>query len=183
MSTTDMIVKWISCSKTYYESLPAKDENSLYFLEDTGELYKGKTSYGTSLEFVNEFPSESEAIVNKMYILNSTLEMRIYDGVDWRVIVKKVESVITDKMYSENPVSVNAVRDYILAKISEIPTGESNASFQTYAEALKYAQTTGTPGQILTVNNNGIWDLYSIRTDKGLEKIVSTNNGTIWEEL
>lgn len=183
MATSDTIVKWISCSKAYYESLPAKDENSLYFLEDTGELYKGKTSYGTGVEFVDEFPSTESATINKMYILNSTLEMRIYDGIDWRQIIKKTESVITDKMYSENPASVNAVRDYVIAKISEIPTGESNASFQTYAEALKYAQTTGTPGQILTVNNSGIWELYSIRTDKGLEKIVSTNNGTIWEEI
>lgn len=47
MSTDNSLVQFITCSKLEYMSLEVKDDNALYFITDSHQIYKGTECYAT----------------------------------------------------------------------------------------------------------------------------------------
>ena len=63
------MISWHSITSEVYNSTPEslKTNDKLFFLSDTGEIYKGKYLYSKSVEFYeNEIPSNPS--INRIYI-------------------------------------------------------------------------------------------------------------------
>lgn len=97
-----------------FESLK-KDEETLYFLEDTREIYKGNILYSNSIIFVTDLPKL--ALKNKIYINSITLECSFWDGMKWKKLFPKVSTVLQDGVKSDGLVTGNAVKNYITQRL------------------------------------------------------------------
>ena len=107
------MISWYSITSEVYNSTPEslKTNDKLFFLSDTGEIYKGKYLYSKSVEFYeNEIPSNPA--INRIYIEKNTLEGRIFDGNEWVIIAQPIQIYI-DVLNTTKPVSGFAVYDYI----------------------------------------------------------------------
>ena len=119
------MISWHSITSEVYNSTPEslKTDDKLFFLSDTGEIYKGKYLYSKSVEFYeNEIPTNPT--INRIYIEKNTLEGRIFDGDEWVIIAQPVQISI-DVLNTTKPVSGFAVYDYV------------NKNFVKYSESQK----------------------------------------------
>lgn len=76
-------VKWILTDYEYFHAMAEKDPSTLYFLEDTREIYKGDVCYTQSivlLKSADEFPEYGG---NNVYVYDNKLYM--HDGDNWFV--------------------------------------------------------------------------------------------------
>lgn len=70
-------VLFISCTSAEFQNT-AKDANSVYWLSDTKQLYKGEDLYSNNVSYVTEVPSFEDAIENMVYIVdNGSRKMQI----------------------------------------------------------------------------------------------------------
>lgn len=63
-----------------FNSLNIKDENALYFLTDTGEIYKGSTRFSFPVKQVTDFPATGES---GMIYVSSAGEAKIWAGISY----------------------------------------------------------------------------------------------------
>lgn len=63
-----------------FNSLNIKDENALYFLTDTGEIYKGSTRFSFPVKQVTDFPATGES---GMIYVSSAGEAKIWAGTSY----------------------------------------------------------------------------------------------------
>lgn len=70
-------VLFYTATSEQYNALATKDENALYFITDTGELYKGAVRYSFPVKQVTDFPATGESGV--IYV-NSSGEAKIWAG-------------------------------------------------------------------------------------------------------
>ena len=73
-------VLFYTATAAQFNILPTKDENALYFITDTGELYKGSVRYSFPVKQVSEFPATGESGV--IYV-SSTGEAKIWAGTSY----------------------------------------------------------------------------------------------------
>lgn len=100
-----------------------KDANTLYFLTDTGQLYKGATLYSGAHIRVTEFPAEGEAVANSVYVNTTTGEVRYYSNdTNYTQMVKPVATTIADD--ATTIPTTKAVYDYLQAQISDLDVGQ-----------------------------------------------------------
>lgn len=75
-----------------YKGIESKDANTLYFVTDSGKIYKGSVDLSKSVARVTSFPDADAAIPNVLYVNsapsgeNAGCEFRVSDGTDWTVI-------------------------------------------------------------------------------------------------
>lgn len=85
-------VIFYAATKTQYDALDTKDANTLYFITDSGKIFKGDTDLTKSVARVTAFPEATAAIPNVLYVNaapageNSGCELRVSDGTQWTVI-------------------------------------------------------------------------------------------------
>ena len=107
------MIEWHVVNKAEY--LAAEDalktDNKIYFIADTGEIYRGNKSFSESVVLYDELPAESISI-NKLYIDRATLEGKIWNGTAWVSVIKPVAATINGTDTS-TPVSGKAVKDYV----------------------------------------------------------------------
>lgn len=113
------IVKHVLATSAYYRSLSKKDANTLYFLEDSKEIYRGETPYTASVVFVQDFPEF--AAVGKVYVNTTNLECKSWNGSKWEVISPQVINTL-DESEQNGIASASAVKTYVTNKIREIIT-------------------------------------------------------------
>lgn len=70
------LIKFVKTNSSTFNGLLNRSDNYIYFLEDTKEIYKGKTLYSNNVYIVTNFPNEGEK--NKIYINQNTKEIKIY---------------------------------------------------------------------------------------------------------
>lgn len=63
-----------------FNSLNIKDENALYFLTDTGEIYKGSTRFSFPVKQVSDFPATGES---GMIYVSTAGEAKIWAGTSY----------------------------------------------------------------------------------------------------
>lgn len=73
-------VLFYSATSEQFNALTTKDENALYFISDTGELYKGAVRYSFPVKQVTEFPATGESGV--IYV-NEDGEAKIWAGTSY----------------------------------------------------------------------------------------------------
>lgn len=67
------LVKFATGSSENYKSLATKDDNTLYFLNDTLQLYKGSEIYCKSYKTVDSLPATGAE--NTLYIVKSSKKL------------------------------------------------------------------------------------------------------------
>ena len=115
-----------------------KTDDRLFFLKDTGEIYKGTELYSKSVEFVSEFPSNPA--INRLYINATTLEGRVYDGSSWTTVLNPIQNVV-DSSNTISGVTGKAVVDYVMAYINTI-NAELETTVRKDAIVTRLANTT-----------------------------------------
>lgn len=130
------MLEWhVITSATYHGAdVSALNDEYLYFLSDTGEIYKGSTPFREAAEVVSSWPATPAR--RRIYFDATTMEGRVWDGTAWTTVVKPVKSAVTaDDL---NPVNSKAVIDYVTAEIAKV-TGESDLIADVTYDASKIA--------------------------------------------
>lgn len=70
-------VLFYTATASQYAALTTKNENALYFITDTGELYKGTARFSFPVKQVSNFPATGEAGI--VYV-NASGEAKIWAG-------------------------------------------------------------------------------------------------------
>ena len=73
-------VLFYTATENQFKNLSVKDENALYFITDTGELYKGSVRYSFPVKQVTDFPATGESGV--IYV-STTGEAKIWAGTSY----------------------------------------------------------------------------------------------------
>lgn len=127
------MIKWVVTNSAAYQKLGKKENNALYFLQDTQEIYKGELSFTQSVVMVNEFGTKGAQ--GKIYIHNTTLEGRVWVNNDWKTVIEPIATQITDNTPEKKAVSGDAVKAYVQQKIRENVTGK-------FVEGIEYNKST-----------------------------------------
>lgn len=73
-------VLFYTANSEQFNTLATKDENALYFITDTGELYKGSVRYSFPVKQVTDFPATGESGI--IYV-SSIGEAKIWAGTSY----------------------------------------------------------------------------------------------------
>lgn len=105
------MITWHSVTKSEFEAAPDSDKfsDSLYFITDTNEIYKGAQLFASGVEYCTQFPSSPAE--GRLYINSGTYEGKIYINSEWITIIQPVQ-VTVDVLNTTKPVSGFAVITY-----------------------------------------------------------------------
>lgn len=119
----DTLLKWIEITSSDYYDLEDKNENALYFISDTSEIYKGINSFTEGVELLTgEFPLKGT--VNKIYINKTTLEGKVYTGVDWITVMYPVSKTLAADNTTDNSlITGGGIKLYVSDALSDILSG------------------------------------------------------------
>ena len=137
----------------YYGAAPTYDNDKLYFLSDTHEIYKGNVPFTEAVIMVDDstggFNTALQGITNparrKIYMSQTTMEGRIYDGTSWKTVIRAVDTAVTDS--SSNLITSGAVATYVAQKIAEITGGDGFVKNITYTPGTATLAITGGEGE------------------------------------
>ena len=107
-------------SGTYaqYVGLAAKDDNTIYFI-DNGQIYKGGTSYTDQIAVVSALPDT--LVAGKVYVNTTDKSVTYYDGTTSTVVVPATVGTIGDSTPDTDLANVKAIKDFVAAEIAKIP--------------------------------------------------------------
>ena len=103
---------------TEYIGLAAKDDNTIYFI-DNGQIYKGATSYTDQIVVVSALPST--LVAGKVYVNTTDKSVTYYDGTTSTVVIPETVGSIGDATPDTNLANVKAIKDFVAAEIAKIP--------------------------------------------------------------
>ena len=103
---------------TEYVGLAAKDDNTIYFI-DNGQIYKGETSYTDQIVVVSALPNTLAA--GKVYVNTTDKSVTYYDGTTSTVVVPATVGTIGDSTPDTDLANVKAIKDFVAAEIAKIP--------------------------------------------------------------
>ena len=155
----------------YYGAAPTYDAYKLYFLSDTHEIYKGNVPFTEAVIMVDDstggFETALQAITNparrKIYMSQTTMEGRIYDGTSWKTVIRAVDTAVTDS--SSNLITSGAVATYVTQKIAEITGGEGFVKNITYTPGTATLAITGGEGELsIQLSGLGVSLKYTAET-------------------
>lgn len=153
------LVKFMTGSSTAFNNLATKDENTLYFLNDIKQLYKGAELYCKSFEIVATRPLTG--VKGILYVETSTKKLITWNGSTFEEVLNAsviIDSTVTSA--SANAVSSKAVYDFVISEIAKLTGGSSNAfvtSIVADNENIgKLTVQKGTESTIVQVNLNGL---------------------------
>ena len=128
-----------------YTSLGTKDPNTLYFITDTHKIYKGDVDYTDSV-IIGTIPGTG--IQGKLYIDDTTGEVKVYVGSAWKTISPGYVGSMTDANLPANAdklVTVTAVKEFIEAA-NDAASGEvsTHAAVEATTTQLGHVKVDGT---------------------------------------
>lgn len=111
-------VKFSYGTAANYRALATKDNDTLYFLTDTLQFYKGTNEYSKSCRLVDSLPAVGQ-IQGVIYVLATNFTLHIYNGAEWIQLNRPVVTKIPDTDASNDDMpTTKAVADYVNAKIA-----------------------------------------------------------------
>lgn len=135
------MITWHYITRATFDAADVSEKTSdkLFFLSDTGEIYRGTQAFTESVIMYTEEPSVKA--VGKLYINSNTLEGKIWNGSSWTVVIQAVQA----SMAADNttlPVSGKAVADYVKTQIESVTgSGELVADISYTADSNKLVVT------------------------------------------
>lgn len=112
------LVKFVSGVAAKFNVATA-DANTLYFLTDTKQIFKGSTPFTPSIKVVTVDPEANSADVNTIYVNSTTGRVSFFNGTSVQTIVKAPLAAIGDGSDVEIA-STKAVVDYVTAAIAAV---------------------------------------------------------------
>jgi hypothetical protein len=171
------VLKWMTGTSTAYKALDPKDENCIYFLNDTKEIYKGVSPFTESIIFY-ETDLPTMPAWGKLYVKTSTLEGVIWNGTEWKTVLQSPENQITADNITR-AVTGKAVVDYISGALQE--TNKTIITDISYDENTKSINFTK-DGKITSLNITKL--VSDISYDQTTGKLSITDSaGTILDEV
>lgn len=152
-------------TKANYNALSSHDSDTLYFITDTLQLFKGDEEYTKSTQFVAALPT-SGAKQGVIYIRSNDLSMWRYTGTSYQQINKGYVTEIpssADDASDNNVPTTKAVAAYVNAKLANIGDIEgvfvTDVTYNSEAgEIVKYKGGSGVATKLTGVANNPTWD-------------------------
>ena len=127
------LVKFMSGSSASFAALGTKDDNTLYFLNDTKQIYKGANLYSKSFEVVSVLPTSG--VKDVLYVETSTKKLHTWNGTSFVEALNAFVTVDTKvEQAGANAVSGKAVYDFVAAEIAALTGGSSNAFVSSIIE-------------------------------------------------
>lgn len=117
-----MLTWQIATKLADYNAIKTKDNNALYFIQETGEIYKGSQSFTESVVFYGTSDTDVRPAVGargKIYLHATTLAGSIWDGSAYKDVIKQI--TVDDAVTADgaNPVTGKAVADYVASEVGE----------------------------------------------------------------
>lgn len=112
-------VKFMYGPKASYTALATKDNNTLYFLTDTLQIFKGTEEYTKSCKLVTSLPSSGQ-VQGTVYVRTTDFTLHIYNGVEFVQITKQAVTAISGAGDDATLPTTKAVADYVTSKIAEV---------------------------------------------------------------
>lgn len=124
--------------KENYDALAVKDTKTLYFIENTGELFKGDKPFNEPTILVDTLPTVPAK--GKIYILNSDLSGQVWTGTEWKLVIKPIATVLNDTDIQSNAVSGETIKAYITDKLAAEVKSKyiDTISYDPASNSLKY---------------------------------------------
>lgn len=168
------MLSWHFVTAAEYYGAGSRDAEKLYFLSDTHEIYKGDIPFTEAVIMVDDSDSDLGTALGlitnparrKIYMSQTTMEGRIYDGTSWKTVIRAVDTAVTNS--SNNLITSGAVATYVAQKISEVTGGEGFVKNITYTPGTATLTVTGGEGQP-TLQLSGLGT--SISYDAGTGKL------------
>lgn len=147
------MLSWHFVTAAEYYGASSRDAEKLYFLSDTHEIYKGDIPFTEAVIMVDDstdgFNTTLAGITNparrKIYMSQTTMEGRIYDGTSWKTVIRAIDTAVTDS--STNLITSGAVATYVTQKIAEITGGTGFVKNITYTPGSATLTVTGGEGE------------------------------------
>lgn len=134
-------------TKANFNSLQTKNADTLYFITDTLQLFKGEDEYTKQMEFVSQLPVNGEARQGILYVLASDFSAYRYTGSAYQKLFLGYAQQIPETSPTHDTVpTTKAVADYVNAKIESI-TGVQGG----YVQDVTYSSSNG---NLSVVKNN-----------------------------
>lgn len=113
-------------SKANYLALGTYDAGTLYFCQDTKEIFKGNVLYTEPVRFVAEFPTTPAQGV--LYINTATEEGKVYNGTEWKTVTKKFVTVVDADSTDATVPTSKAVYTAVNAVAGRVTTVEGDVA-------------------------------------------------------
>ncbi len=111
-------------TKANFEGLQVKDNNTLYFLTDTLQIFKGASEYTKSCKLVSTLPASGQ-VQGIIYVRTSDMTLHVYNGTGYVQLNKAVVTAIPNSGASDDNIpTTKAVADYVNAKIEGVVGGK-----------------------------------------------------------
>ena len=130
----------------------SRSADKLYFLSDTHEIYKGDVPFTEAVVFVDDstggFDTTLAGITNparnRIYMSQTTMEGRAYNGTAWKTVIRAVDTAVTED--SENLITSGAVQAYVEEQIAAVTGGTGFVKSIAYDQGTKTLSVTGGEG-------------------------------------
>lgn len=107
-------------SKANYDKLTPKDSNTLYFITDTRQIFKGTDEYTKSCKMVSALPASGQ-IQGVIYFRMTDYTTHIWNGTEFIQMNKQtVTQIPANGASDDNLPTTKAVADYVNAKIAAV---------------------------------------------------------------
>ena len=139
-------VKFLYGPKANYDAMQTKDNDTLYFLTDTLQIYKGATEYTKSCKLVNTLP-ESNQVQGIIYFRLKDFTAHVYNGTEFIQLNKaNVTTIPTTGATDDNVPTTKAVADYVNARITDVEGKEGLfVTDVTYSNGVLKVSKNGEP--------------------------------------
>ena len=142
-----------------------KNDNYLYFLTDTKQIYVGEDLYTGSFEFVNEFPkSPSQGI---LYCNPTTHETKAWNGTAWQVMVPAIDTAIdaNSTANDHNLADIGAIKEFVADQIGDAYTITKQATADTgYAATYQLFKGDTAVGDKINIPKDMVVESGSVKT-------------------
>ena len=164
------MLSWYAITSAVYYAAEADSlsADSLYFLTDTHEIYKGAVPFTESVVIYSGTEPTSPAR-RKIYINSATGEGKIYTGTEWQTVIKPIESTVTPD--GTNPINSAAVIAYVTEQINNVTGGESIVKSVTYNPTGNKLVVTNGAGEPTEVVLSGLGVSLEYTSDTGELKL------------
>jgi hypothetical protein len=129
MANLANLFKFHYLTMAQYAALESKDASALYFIKDTGKIFKGDQDFTESVRLVAAFP-ETGIAQGVLYVNTATGEAKVYNGTAWTTVVRPVDATVTED--STNLVTSGAV-------YAAIDDAVGGIDFSSYVTSVTYS--------------------------------------------
>lgn len=160
-----------------FENDDTVNANQLSFIEETKDIYLGRSLYSGAIEILESaesFPAQTSARIGVLYCNPSTMEIRRYTNTSYDVLVRPVSNTVESEDHS--PVTGNAVYSYVQSAAADLQTAISDKMDKVTGSSGKLPQLNGTGG--LTATSINVAEVVVDSDIQKLIKSVSENSGT-----